>query len=97
MIWLGAYFQTWMLRHILPTFRPLCTFLGPFGDAQIPQNSIKKLFLVISDYFLYKNGPYDLVWGLFSSLDVRTYILLSLRPLFAFLSPFAVPKCPKIA
>jgi hypothetical protein len=31
--------------YILPTCKPLCTFLGPFGGAQMPQNNIKELFL----------------------------------------------------
>jgi hypothetical protein len=30
--------------YIPPTCRPLCTFLGPFGGAQMPQNSIEKSF-----------------------------------------------------
>jgi hypothetical protein len=51
----------------LPTCRPLFTFLGPFGGAQRPQNSIKNYFLVVLDYFSYKNSPIDLVRGLFSS------------------------------
>jgi hypothetical protein len=29
--------------YILPTCGPLCTFLGPFGGAQMPQESIRKL------------------------------------------------------
>jgi hypothetical protein len=45
--------------------------LGPFGGAQMPQNSIKNYFLFL-DYFSYKNGPIDLVRGLFSSLDIGT-------------------------
>jgi hypothetical protein len=34
--------------YILPTCRPLCTILAPFGGAQIPQKSIKEIF---SGYF----------------------------------------------
>ena len=30
--------------YILPTWGPLCTFLGPFGGTQMPQNSIKNIF-----------------------------------------------------
>jgi hypothetical protein len=49
--------------YILPTCGPLCNFLSPFGVAQIPQNSIKKLFSGCSYYF-YKNEPNDLVRGI---------------------------------
>jgi hypothetical protein len=60
LIWYRAYF-------------PLYIFLGPFRGAQMPQNSIKKnYFLVVSDYLSYQNGTIDLVWGLFSSLDIGT-------------------------
>jgi hypothetical protein len=48
--------------------------LGSFRAAQLPQNRIKKnYFLVVLDYFLYKNGPDDSVRGLFSSLEIKTY------------------------
>jgi hypothetical protein len=53
--------------YILPTCRPLYTFFAPFGDVQVPQNSIKNCFWVISDYFSYKNGPHNLVRGLSST------------------------------
>jgi hypothetical protein len=50
MIWLGAYFQAW--TYIPPTFEPFHDFLGPFGGAKIPQDSIQKsiiwLFWTIS-------------------------------------------------
>jgi hypothetical protein len=37
----------------------------------MPQNNIKlNYFLVVLDYFSNKNGPNDLVRGLFSSLDI---------------------------
>jgi hypothetical protein len=49
------------------TWGPLITILGPFGGAQMPQNSIKNYFLVVLDHFSYKNEPIDLVRGLFSS------------------------------
>jgi hypothetical protein len=52
---------------IPPTWGPLITFLGPFGGAQMPINSIKNYFLVVLDHFSYKNEPIDLVRGLFSS------------------------------
>ena len=43
----------------------------------MPPNGIKNYFLVVLDYFSYKNGPNDLVRGSFSSLDVGTYIYLN--------------------
>jgi hypothetical protein len=61
----------------------------------MPQNSIKNYFRVISDYFSYKNGPNDLVWGLFSSLDVENYILPICRPLCTYLAPFGGAQMPK--
>jgi hypothetical protein len=81
--------------YILSTCGPLCTFLGPFGGTQMPQNSIKNYFRVVSYYFSYKNGPNNLVWGLFSSLDVRTYILPTCRPLCTFLGPFGGTQMPQ--
>jgi hypothetical protein len=41
----------------------------------MPQNRKKNYFLVVPDHFLYKNGPIYLVRGLFSSLNIGTYIL----------------------
>jgi hypothetical protein len=63
--------------YILTTCMPLNTFLGPFWGAQMPQNSIKNCFLVVLNYFSYKNGPIDLVRGFFSSLDIGTNNLLN--------------------
>jgi hypothetical protein len=64
--------------------------LGPFGGAQMSQNSIKKHFYVVLDHFFYKNGSIDFVRALFTS-----------RPLAGLCLPFwvhlGVPKCPKIA
>jgi hypothetical protein len=47
----------------------------------MPQSSIKNYFLIVSNYLSYKIGPIDLVRGLFSSLDIRTYILPTCGPL----------------
>jgi hypothetical protein len=47
------------------------------------------------DYFSYKNGPNDLVRGLFSSLDVGTYILPICRPLGTFLIPLWGAQMPQ--
>jgi hypothetical protein len=64
----------------------------------MPQNSIKNYFLVVLDYFSYKNGLNDLVRGLFSSLDIGIYIFF---PPLGLCVPFwvllRVPKCPKKA
>jgi hypothetical protein len=74
---------------------PTCTFLGPFGGAKIPQNSIKSSFLVVTNYFCYQNGPIDLVRGLFSSLDIGTYIPPTYGPLCTFLGPIGGAQMPK--
>jgi hypothetical protein len=66
---------------IPPSWGPLKTFLGPFGGAQMPQNSIKNSFLVVLDYFFYKNRPIDLVRGLFSSRDIGPCISPTWGPL----------------
>jgi hypothetical protein len=81
--------------YILPTCKPLSTFLGPFGGAQMPQNSIKIIFIVVFDNFFYMNGPIDLVRGLFSSLDIRTYILPTCGPLCTFLGTFGGAQMPQ--
>jgi hypothetical protein len=79
--------------YIPLTCESVWTFWGPFGGAQIPQNCIKNNFLVVSDYFSYKNGPVDSVKGLFSSLDTGTYILPNWGPFCTFLGPFwGAPK-----
>jgi hypothetical protein len=83
--------------YIRPTCRPVCTFLGPFGGAQMPQNKIEKYFLVVPDHFPYKNGPIDSVRSLFSSLDIGTYISPTCGPLSTFLVHLGVPKSPKTA
>jgi hypothetical protein len=59
------------------------------------QNSIKNFFLVVLDYFFYKNGLDDLARGLFSSLDIGTYILSTFGPLCTFLSPFEGAQMPQ--
>jgi hypothetical protein len=53
----------------------------------MPQNGIKNYFLVVSDCFSYKNGPIDSVRGLFSNLDIGTYIPFTYGPLSTFLGP----------
>jgi hypothetical protein len=81
----------------LPTCRPLSTILGPFGGAQMRQKCIKSYFLVVSDYFFYKNGPIDLIRGLFSNLDIGRHILATCGPCVPFWVQLGVPKCPKTA
>jgi hypothetical protein len=61
----------------------------------MPQNSIKKCFLVVLDYFSLKNGPKDFVRGLFSSLDLVTYIPPTCGLLSTFLGPFWGAQMPQ--
>jgi hypothetical protein len=82
-------------KYIRPTCGSLCTFLGPFGGAKNPQNSIKNYFLVVPDHFLYKNGPIYSVRGLFSSLNIKTYIPPTCRLLSTFLGPFWGAQMPQ--
>jgi hypothetical protein len=72
---------------ILHICRPLCTYLVQLGHAQMPQNSIKKHFLVVSYYFSYQNRPIDVVRGLPSSLDIEKYIPPTCGPSRTFLGP----------
>jgi hypothetical protein len=81
----------------LPTCWPLCTILGPFEGAQMPQKCLKGYFLVVSDYFSYRNGPIDLIRGVFSSLDIGTYISPTCRPCVPFWVELGVPIYPKTA
>jgi hypothetical protein len=71
------------------------TILGPFEDAQMPQTAKKKYFLVVLDYFSYKNEPIDLVWGFFSSLDIGTYIPPTYGPLSTIMGPFGGAQMPQ--
>jgi hypothetical protein len=63
----------------------------------MPQNSIQNYFWVVSYYFSYKNGPNDLVRGLFSCLDIGTYILPTCGLLHTFLVNLGELKCHKAA
>jgi hypothetical protein len=54
----------------------------------MPQNSTKNLFSVAPDDFFLKNGLIDMVRGLFSSLNIGTYILPTYGSLCNFFSPF---------
>jgi hypothetical protein len=91
----GLFSSYGIETYIPTTCRPLYTFLGPFRGAQMTQDSIKKYFLVVSDYFSYKNGPIDLVRGLFSSLDIETNNLLTCRLLCTFKGSFVVAQMPQ--
>jgi hypothetical protein len=51
--------------YLLLTYLLLFNFLGPFGGTQMPQNSIKKHFLIVPDYFSCKKEPNDFVRGPF--------------------------------
>jgi hypothetical protein len=74
--------------YIPPTCGPLCTFLGPIGGAQMPQNSINTYFLAALNHFSYMNGPIDLVRCPFSNLDTGTYIWPTYGSMCTFLGPF---------
>jgi hypothetical protein len=96
MIRLGAYFH--IGTYIWPTCRPLCIFSRPkCPNAQMPQNNMKNYFLVVLDHFSCKNGPNDLVRGLFSNLDIWTNILSTHQPLSTIWVNFGLPKCTKTA
>jgi hypothetical protein len=81
--------------YILPTCGPLFNFLGPFGRAQMPQNSIKYYFWVVLYHFSYKNRPNDLVRSLFLCLGVGNYIPPTYGPLSTFLGPFWGAQMPQ--
>jgi hypothetical protein len=51
--------------------------------------------MVVSDYFSYKNGPVDLVRGLFSSLNIGKTSLPTCRPLSFFFGPFWGAQMPQ--
>jgi hypothetical protein len=58
---------------------------GSLADpAEMAKNSKKKLFLIVLDHFSHKNGPNDLVWGLFLCLDIESYIPPTCGPLSTF-------------
>jgi hypothetical protein len=80
----GLFLSLYFGPYIPPTCQPLSVLLGPFGGAQMPQSSIKNYFLLVSDYLSYKIRPIDLVRGLLSSLDIRTYIPSTCGPLCKF-------------
>jgi hypothetical protein len=70
--------------------------MGSFLGAQMPQNSIKNNFLVVLDYLFYKNGPMDLVRGLFSNLNIGTHFPPTYGPSSTFLVSFGgCPNAPK--
>jgi hypothetical protein len=91
----GSFSSLDIGKNNLPTCKPLSTILGPFGGAQMPKKCIKSYFLVVLDYFSYKNGPTVSVRGLFLSLDIGTYIPPTCWPLSTLLVHLGVPKCPK--
>jgi hypothetical protein len=71
---------------------PLWVHLGVLKWPQKGKNSIKTCFLVVLDNFCNKNGPNDLVKGLFSSLDIGPYVLPTCRPLGILSGPFGGAK-----
>jgi hypothetical protein len=91
----GLYSSLDIATNNLPICTPFSTFWGPFGGAKMPQNSIESYFLVVSDYFSYKNGPIDLVRVLFLSLDTGTYIPPTCGPLSTILGPIGGAQMPQ--
>jgi hypothetical protein len=61
----------------------------------MPQNSIKNYYLVVLDYFSYKNGPNNLVRGLFSNLNIGTFIPPTYGPLSTIFGPFGAALMPQ--
>jgi hypothetical protein len=61
------------------------------------QNRKKNYFLVVPDYFLYNNVPIYLARGLFSSLNIRTYIPPTCGLSSTFLGSFEGAQMPKTA
>jgi hypothetical protein len=83
-------------KYIPPTCVLLGIFLGPFGGAQKPQNSMKKtVFCFFFNYFSYKNEPNDSVRGLFFKLRQWDIHLAPCRPLCNFASIWGCPNAPK--
>ena len=90
-----------MLRHLAVHPAHLLAFVylsgSIWGCPKAQKQKNKYFFLGVSDYFSYKNWRIDLVRGLFSSLDVGTYIPLTCGRLCNFLGLFGELKFPKAA
>jgi hypothetical protein len=61
----------------------------------MPQIAYKNYFLIVLDYFSYKNGPNDLVRNLFGSFDIGTYIPPTCGPLCTILGSFKAAQMPQ--
>jgi hypothetical protein len=61
----------------------------------MPQTAKRNYFLVVLDNFSHTKGLIDFVRGLFSSLDIGTYIPLTCGPFCTFLGPFGGAKMPQ--
>jgi hypothetical protein len=80
----------------LPHLRICVYFFGSIWGCPDTPNRIKKnFFLVVFDHFSYMNDPIDFFRGLFSNLDIRTYILPTFRPLSTHLGPFGGAQMPQ--
>jgi hypothetical protein len=81
------------------TSRSLAGLWVPFwvylGVPKCPKTVKRNYFLVVLDYFSYTNGPDDLFRGLFSNLDIKTYILQTCGPSCTFLGPFGGALMPQ--
>jgi hypothetical protein len=82
LVW-GFFFSFLYPDHL----KAFVSFFGPFEGAQMPQNSIKKLF---SGY-----GPIDLVRDPFSSLNTGRYIRPTCGFVCIFLGPFGSAQMPQ--
>jgi hypothetical protein len=96
LMWLGPYFQPKTLGH---TSRPLTGLCLPFwvhwGCPNAPKQHKKYYFLVVLEHFSYKNGPIDVVRGLFSSSDIKPCIPPTCGPLGTLLGPLGDAQMPQ--
>jgi hypothetical protein len=60
-----------------------------------PKTAQKTYFLVAPEYFFLNNGIIDMVRGIFSSLNIGTYILSTCGPVCTFSGPFGVSQMPQ--
>jgi hypothetical protein len=65
------------------------------GVPKCPKPAQKTYFLVGPVHLFFKNGLNDMVRGLFSSLNIGTYILLTCGPLCTFFCPFGGSQMPQ--
>jgi hypothetical protein len=81
--------------YIPPTCGPLRNFLVHFGVPKCPKTAQKTYVLVAPDHFFLEDWLNDMVRGLFSSLNIGTYILPTCGPLCTFLGQFGGAQMPQ--